>query len=185
VERIPLAMLVDQGLTQREIGERLGVAVSTVRHWLRVHGLRTQRQARRAEGPKARSGHPPRCVQTCPKHGPTEFWLEQRGIYRCLRCRSEAVSRRRKKVKAILVAEAGGRCVLCGYDRCIAALHFHHRDAATKKFGVSERGMTRALDVVRAEAAKCALVCSNCHAELEAGMVGLEDASYAGVQLVA
>jgi hypothetical protein len=31
------------------------------------------------------------------------------------------------------------------------------------------RGITRAIDAVRAEAAKCVLLCSNCHAEVEAG----------------
>lgn len=29
--------------------------------------------------------------------------------------------------------------------------------------------MTRAIDELRAKAAKCALLCANCHAEVEAG----------------
>jgi hypothetical protein len=33
---------------------------------------------------------------------------------RCKRCRSEAVAKRRKRVKQILVEESGGRCALCG-----------------------------------------------------------------------
>jgi DNA-directed RNA polymerase subunit RPC12/RpoP len=53
----------------------------------------------------------------CGRHGLTEFWLEARGIYRCLRCRSEAVARRRRRLKEILVADAGGACSICGYDR--------------------------------------------------------------------
>jgi len=35
--------------------------------------------------------------------------LEGRGYYRCVRCRSEAVSKRRRTVKRKLVEEAGGR----------------------------------------------------------------------------
>jgi ferredoxin len=31
------------------------------------------------------------------------------------------------------------------------------------------RGITRAIDAVRAEVEKCVLLCSNCHAEVEAG----------------
>jgi hypothetical protein len=81
------------------------------------------------------------------------------------------VSKRRRRLKAILVADSGGRCELCGYDRCVAALHFHHRDGRTKAFGLAERGYTRSLDIVRREAAKCRLLCSNCHAEVEAGIV--------------
>jgi ribosomal protein L30E len=53
------------------------------------------------------------------------------------------------------------------------ALHFHHIDPATKSFGLARRGITRSLERVRAEAAKCVLLCSNCHAEVEAGLVAL------------
>lgn len=76
-------------------------------------------------------------------------------------------------MKAILVAEAGGACVLCGYDRCERALSFHHLDPATKEFGVAFRGHARSLDRARAEAAKCALVCANCHMEIEAGLASI------------
>jgi hypothetical protein len=34
-------------------------------------------------------------------------------------------------VKDILVREAGGRCVVCAYDRNIRALEFHHLDRTT------------------------------------------------------
>jgi len=68
------------------------------------------------------------------------------------------------------VAEAGGRCSLCGYDRYIGALQFHHRDGEVKEFGLADRGLTRSLDAVKAEAAKCVLLCANCHSEVEAGV---------------
>ena len=35
-------------------------------------------------------------------HGETDFWLNGRGYYRCKRCRSAAVARRRRKVKESL-----------------------------------------------------------------------------------
>jgi hypothetical protein len=73
-------------------------------------------------------------------------------------------------VKAALVAEAGGACVLCGYSRCLAALGFHHLDPAVKRFTVAGRGVTRSLAKAREEAQKCVLVCANCHAEVEAGV---------------
>jgi len=84
---------------------------------------------------------------------------------------SEAVSRRRREIKAILVAEAGGRCALCGYDRWIGALQFHHVDPSKKRFSLGLRGVARSLDTVRAEAAKCVLLCATCHAEVEGGVV--------------
>jgi len=81
--------------------------------------------------------------------------------------------KRRREVKRVLVREAGGRCSICGYDRHVAALEFHHLDPSTKAFGLSVRGITRSLDELRAEAAKCVLLCANCHAEVEARFASL------------
>ena len=80
---------------------------------------------------------------------------------------------RRRRVKAILIAEAGGRCVVCGYDRYVGALQFHHIDPATKRFEIGGRGLTRNIDLLREEANRCALLCGNCHAEVEAGVTRL------------
>ena len=85
--------------------------------------------------------------------------------------------RRRRRVKSILVEEAGGSCKICGYDRYVGALEFHHLDPDTKTFSLSHRGVTRSIDAARAEAAKCILLCANCHAEVEAGIVNLAEAA--------
>jgi len=84
--------------------------------------------------------------------------------------------RRRKKVQ--LVAERGGCCARCGYDRCLGALHFHHVDPATKRFGIAALGVARSLERARIEAAKRVLLCSNCHAEVEAGVTPLTYAPF-------
>jgi hypothetical protein len=81
------------------------------------------------------------------------------------------VSRRRRRLKEILVADAGGCCSICGYDRYVGALQFHHRNGEMKQFAIGNRGLTRSLDAVRAEAEKCVLLCANCHSEVEAGIV--------------
>jgi hypothetical protein len=111
----------------------------------------------------------------CRRHGQSEFYLEGRGYYRCKRCRSEAVCRRRRKVKAILVEEAGGRCCICGYDRHFAGLDFHHVDPLEKRLHLSARGISYSLDSLRREAKKCVLLCRNCHAEVEFGITALPD----------
>jgi hypothetical protein len=69
-----------------------------------------------------------------------------------------------------LVREFGGACAICGYDVPIA-LEFHHVDRETKVFGLAARGMTRSYESLRDEAAKCVLLCSNCHAQVEAGIL--------------
>jgi len=95
------------------------------------------------------------------------------GRSRCARCNGEAVARRRRRVKQLLVEEAGGRCTLCGYERYVGALQFHHLDPRLKSFALSHEGVTRSLEKARAEVRKCVLLCSNCHAEVEAGVASL------------
>ena len=160
--------LVDQGLSGREIADAIGRSQATVRYWLGKYGLKTTRPVR--------PHRPARTVyedRVCSRHGLGSHALGGVGGPRCVRCRSEAVSQWRRRAKATLLAEAGGACVACGYDRCAAALHFHHRDPATKEFAIGGRGLAHSIDRLRREAAKCDLLCSNCHAEVEAGLRAL------------
>ena len=90
-----------------------------------------------------------------------------------MKCRSEQVSKQRRRLKRILVLEAGGCCQLCGYDRCPSALHFHHLRPEQKAFSLGQEGAYRSLERARAEAEKCALLCANCHAEVEDGVTTL------------
>lgn len=76
-----------------------------------------------------------------------------------------------------LVEEFGGKCALCGYDRYLGAIQFHHVDPEQKSFGLACGGITRAIKKVREEAVKCVPLCANCHAEVEGGFARLSDAS--------
>jgi transposase len=167
LERGSLEAMIERGFTAREMADAFDVSPATVQYWLRKFGLHTKNRVGRR--PRVQGRKLPVVIGTCRRHDETEFVLEGRGAYRCKRCRTEAVARRRRKVKELLVEEAGGRCVLCGYDKCVAALEFHHLDPETKSFGLAQRGITRSIEEVRREAEKCVLVCSNCHAEIEAG----------------
>ncbi len=168
-----LASLVERGATLRELAEHFGVCVTTIRKHLAKHGLRTAFASGLSKRRLAQAGPGEQRELSCRRHGSTRFELDSQGHYRCLRCRAEAVIRRRRKVKRILVEEAGGACRLCGYDRSLAALHFHHIDPRTKRFGLSHGGFTRSIERLRAEASKCLLLCSNCHAEVEGGLARL------------
>ena len=80
-----------------------------------------------------------------------------------------------RRTRERLVAEHGGRCAICGYDRYPSALAFHHLDPAEKEFGLSARGLTRGIAELRKEASKCVLLCANCHAEVEGGLTQYPD----------
>ena len=171
MDRDRLKEYLELGLSQREIAEAAEVSKSTVSYWIGRHGLSLPRAVRRAEVELALREGRNYIIRNCRRHGPTEFALvgsERRP--RCKICRSEAVARRRRKVKQLLIEEAGGRCQLCGYDECIASLEFHHLDPKAKSFGVAQRGITRSIERVRAEAKKCILLCANCHAAVEVGV---------------
>ncbi len=60
--------------------------------------------------------------------------------------------------------------MLCAaIDEVPGALQFHHLEPSAKSFGLSMRGLTRSIEKLREEAAKCVLLCANCHAEVEVG----------------
>lgn len=173
--RESLERRITDGASVRGIAVQLGVSEGTVRHWLRKYGLQTLRAERMQASEAAQRTEKEVVELDCSHHGRSPHILEGRGSYRCTRCRGEAVARRRRRVKEILLEEAGGRCVMCGYDRCVRALQFHHLNPSQKSFGISRGGITMSIDRARLEAAKCILVCGNCHAELEAGIATLQN----------
>lgn len=67
-----------------------------------------------------------------------------------------------KKERA--VAYKGGKCERCGYDKCIAALDFHHINPNDKIYAVKDL-MVRKWELIQEEIDKCILLCSNCHRE--------------------
>ena len=73
----------------------------------------------------------------------------------------------RRERKEYLIQLLGGKCSVCGYDKCIAALEFHHRDPQTKLFSLGKDRMLKRWEIVLEEAQKCDLLCANCHRELE------------------
>jgi hypothetical protein len=78
------------------------------------------------------------------------------------------VHARRKKVRQMAVEYKGGKCEICGYNRCIEALEFHHKNVFQKDFGISEKGYTKSWESVMEELDKCIMICANCHRELHA-----------------
>lgn len=79
-----------------------------------------------------------------------------------------AVAKRRKKVRILAVEYKGGQCERCGYDRCIEAFDFHHKDPTQKDFGISSYGHSRSWERVKNELDKCVMLCANCHREIHA-----------------
>ncbi len=77
----------------------------------------------------------------------------------------QSVAKRRRKIRLMAVAHAGGKCIRCGYNKYPEVLEFHHKDSSQKKFGIGQNGLTRSWERVKAEIEKCNLLCANCHRE--------------------
>ncbi len=173
-----LLELVERGFSIRQIASEVGLSFPAIRYWLKKYGLKTEPlhySSRDAE-------KTPSVLRECPTHGWTDYVRTgARGYYRCPVCTIERVASRRRRLKEILVVEAGGRCALCGYDAYTGALQFHHVDPRQKRFGLALGGLTGALADVRQEARKCVLLCGNCHAEVEAGLAEVALRRYSGV----
>lgn len=55
---------------------------------------------------------------------------------------------------------------MCGYNRNIAALQFHHLDPAEKTMKLDMRTLSNnTLEKIQREVEKCELLCGNCHVE--------------------
>jgi len=86
------------------------------------------------------------------------------------------IFQKKKKDKQKKVYDIVGReCWLCGYDRCLKALCFHHIDPKTKEFILTVREMVGfKWERVQKEMKKCMLVCTNCHNEIHDSLISNE-----------
>lgn len=83
------------------------------------------------------------------------------------------------KRKLELVQKLGGKCMICGYSKNLAALNFHH--LREKNHKLDARSLSnRRLEKIMTEFKTCILLCANCHMELhhphlEMEKINLED----------
>lgn len=76
----------------------------------------------------------------------------------------------RKKMKLEYIQLLGGKCVVCGYNKCPEVLTFHHTNPLNKLFPISG-SHSRSKEAVLNEVKKCVLLCQNCHGELHSGVL--------------
>ena len=79
----------------------------------------------------------------------------------CSACRTK---KRHYVLKLRMIEYLGGQCSVCGYDKCPAAMHFHHLNARQKEFSLGG-AYNRSWKALTAELDKCIILCANCHAE--------------------
>ena len=152
INRSSLLRLIEGGASTRLIALKLDCREATVLRSIIKFVLPTPFRAPRAS----------------PRTSPRRVSLEQKAAEQVQR-----VSAHRKRLKARSIEYKGGRCQLCGYNKCNAALEFHHLNKGEKSFGLSRKGITRSWESIRRELDKCVLICANCHREVEAGVASV------------
>lgn len=87
---------------------------------------------------------------------------------------SQTLRSLRRKLQ--LIEMFGGKCENCGYCKNASALHFHHINSSTKLLKLDVRILSnRTWNIIVQEAAKCKLLCSNCHAEMHNPELNIEN----------
>ena len=82
-------------------------------------------------------------------------------IARNKRRKRDSLERKQKAIKLL-----GGKCKMCGYNKTVSALTFHHRNPDEKEFEVGIIVKDHNWEKVLGELKKCDLLCFNCHMEI-------------------
>lgn len=162
-----LTNMVAQSMSIGDISKDTGLSKSTVRYWLKVYDLKTLL-------PNMKNGerYDFSEIKICPKcqteKNRDEFYNKRNNkdcSSYCKECTKQDVLERQRKLKKNCVDYKGGRCVECGYNKCLGALDFHHINPEEKEFSIGKFKLNSFDDKMKIELDKCVLLCSNCHRE--------------------
>lgn len=164
--------LVVRGFSIREISSEVSLSPTTVRYWLKKFSLRT---LERPKLPKRLGGST--SEKKCPRCGETKCYSEfysrrdktEPSVY-CKPCTSDQTMERMRAFKLRCLEACGPFCAICGYDKCVSALEFHHLNASEKDFSIANLRSYSFSEVVREELSKCVTLCANCHREVHSGL---------------
>ena len=80
----------------------------------------------------------------------------------CKSCHNKKIIQKRQNLLRVARELLGNKCSICGYNKCNAALEFHHT-TKDKEFNIA--GARFGWKKLKDEINKCILLCSNCHRE--------------------
>jgi predicted HNH restriction endonuclease len=113
-------------------------------------------------------------LRICKHHGETEFREQSsngKTSWYCVTCYVTRQKKNRKEKKRKAVEHMGGKCSICGYDKCMDALEFHHVNPEEKEVPTRFEFRTQKWETIVEELKKCIVLCSNCHREVHASML--------------
>jgi hypothetical protein len=167
-----LEIMIDNGKSLNQISKDTGKSLTTIRYWVKKYDIPFNTKNFSEQGIKeyGQLRFCPKCKNNC---SIDEFY-NRRGkkgssVY-CKKCTTDQVVERTKKLKQLMVDYKGGCCQVCGYNKYIGSLDFHHINPEEKDFTIAHIRHYKFDDLIKKELDKCLLVCSNCHREIHGGI---------------
>lgn len=153
-----LKEMIDQNLSFHEIGRKTNKSFTTIRYWANKYNLKSKYREKNKND---------KVCPMCNKKLPLDDFYKRTGRKDLLSCCKKCFNKLRvnnlKKIKILMVEYKGGKCEICGYNKCLGALEFHHLDPSQKDYQPARMGKFD--EISKKELDKCQLLCSNCHRE--------------------
>lgn len=146
ISKEQLEHLINKQLSTRKIAKELKCSPMTVKNRLKEYNLKTGLQQKY-------------CSISCRS--------KIKNTSRNFKKDYKSFKLRYKNRKLFFISQKGGKCQICGYNKNLAVLSFHHRENTKKCFSLSASAFSsKPINILQIEADKCDLLCSNCHLEL-------------------
>lgn len=175
MNKLELENLINKNCSIRDISKELKTSATNVRYWLNKYQLKTNVKNKSILDYEELSTS---ICSSCNLEKSIENFYKIAGkgnlkkpCSYCIECsRNKLQNKKYNEFKSLAVNYKGGKCINCGYNRCIKALEFHHLDPRAKEFNIStilswRKYTNRSEDELKKELDKCVLLCANCHRE--------------------
>lgn len=167
MDKDTLKNYIDNGLSLNQIVKETNKSLTTIRYWVCKHGLKSKFSTFK-DKQKQEYGEFRFCPR-CQSQVATKDFYSRRGkphssVY-CKPCTNQQTIERQRETKLQMIEYKGGKCERCGYNKCKAALEFHHLDPKEKDFTIAHAKLRSFNEEVKRELDKCILLCANCHRE--------------------
>lgn len=182
MEKELLQKYINEGLSTREIAQKINKGQTTVRHWLKKYELKTN-NLKFGENEIKRYNQTYRICPKCKDNLKINNFYKRGGILfdstYCKKCTTKQTVERMVNFKMKCIKYKGGECIECGYNKYYGALEFHHLNPSLKDFAISNLRSYSFDKIVTDELDKCVLLCNRCHREVEGGIIILTEAQKA------
>src|ERR1019366_8882309 len=122
MEKVVLEELIDRGFSTREMANYLDASQSSIAYQLKKHSLKSKFIR---NNPSTK----PLCRE-CGEEDPKKFYSYRKLV--CRLCDNTRVLNKQREMRERARQQLGGKCSVCGYSKCNAALEVHHIDASKK-----------------------------------------------------